>query len=289
MKRRDFLNAIGGTIAAVGSAGCLFGIRGGNGLELEHVDRPAEFAAIQSSELTPTQTTLVEGALDDGNYTTYGHRPFSDGEYLEFRGAFYQTRVGQTGTKRLARMVLIAEELDEVDEAISVSDLPVNARQPAVLALRLAIVRDREDGREDLPEGYVFRGEEEEGSVWVPEPEPEHEVIEFDDRTFHLRVEERELEEDEYTTTLEPIAASPDEFEEVVEEEFVIDLDAHNLPPEQREIIETAIDEDGYRERGSISSEFNELINLIQNEAPRHDSLIKYEGEHYSWDYWHSD
>lgn len=284
MNRRAYLQAIGGTVTAAWSAGCLFGMGGGNGLELERVDSLAGFAAIQSTEFTATQTALVEETLANGEAATYGHRPFSDGEYLEFQGTFYRATVEQTGTKQMGRLILIADEREEAGETISVADVPAHDREPVVLAIRFALVHDRENGREDLPEGYVFRGEEQ--SIWIPEPE--HEVIEHGDRTFHLRVEKRELEEDEYTTTLEPVASSPDEFENRIEAEFVIDLDAHELSDEQRDIIETAI-EGEYRESGSISPEFSTLITLLRDNEPRHESVIKYEGEYYAWTYWHSD
>lgn len=286
VKRRDWLHTIGGTIAAVWTAGCLYG-GGGVGLEMERVERPAEFVAIQSSELTPTQTTLVQQTLDEGEYTTYGHGPFRDGDYLEFRGKYYQATVEQTGTKQIERQVLVAEVYNGTADAISRTDLPNGAGQPAVLAHRMAVVRDREDEREDLPEGYVFRTETAEGSIWLPEPEPEYAVIDFHDQTYQLRVVQRVLDEDEFKTTLERVASSTEEFEDIVDEEFVIDLDAEDLSDKQREIIETAI-EDGYSESASISSEFDDLIDRLRAAPPRRD-LIKYEGEYYSWNLWHSD
>lgn len=286
MKRRDYLHNIGGTIAAVWTAGCLFG-GGGVGLEMERVERPAEFVAIQSSEFTPTQTTLVQQTLDEGEYTTYGNRPFGDGDYLEFRGKYYQASVEQTGTKQIERQVLIAEVYNGTADAISLSDLPTGEGQPAVFALRMAVVREDEDEREDLPEGYVFRTETAEGSIWLPEPEPEHTVIDFHDQTYQLRVVQRVLAEDEFKTTIERVASNTEEFEEIVDEKFVIDLDAQDLSDKQREIIETAIEE-GYSESGSISSEFDDLSDRLRNASPRR-NLIKYEGEYYSWNLWHSD
>lgn len=286
MKRRVYLQTIGGTIAAVWTAGCLIG--GGVGLEMERVERPAEFAAIQSSEFTPTQTTLVQKTLDEGEYTTYGHRPFRDGDYLEFQGTYYQATVEQTGTKQIERPVLIAEVYNGTADAISPADLPTGEGQPAVLALRLAGIRDREDDREDLPEGYVFRTETAEGSIWLPEPDPEYAVVEFHDQPYQLRVEQRVLSEAEFETTFEHVASNTEEFEDVVKEKFVIDLDAEDLSAEQHEIIERAI-EDGYSESGSTSAEFNELVDLLRDADPRRDSLIKYEGEYYSWNQWHSD
>lgn len=286
VKRREYLHTIGGTIAAVWTAGCLFG-GGGVGLEMERVERPANFVAIQSSEFTPTQTTLVQKTLDEGEYTTYGHRPFGDGDYLEFQGKYYQATVERTGTEQIERQVLIAEVYNGTADAISLSDLPTGEGQPAVLAVRLAVVREDEDEREDLPEGYVFRTETAEGSIWLPEPEPEYAVIESHDQTYQLRVVQRVLDEDEFKTTMERVASNTEEFEEIVDEKFVIDLNAQDLSDKQREIIDTAI-EDGYSESGSISTEFEDLIDLLRDAPPRRD-LIKYEGEYYSWNLWHSD
>jgi hypothetical protein len=117
-------------------------------------------------------------------------------------------------------------------------------------------------------------------------PDPEHPLVIYDERTFRLWTEERELAEDEFRSELIQIAEHPEGFRQSVEDEFVINLDAHELSSKQRDIIETAVTEGEYTESGSISSEFNELINLLRKEAPRHESLIKYEGDYYTWSYW---
>lgn len=286
VKRREYLYTTGGTIAGVWTAGCLIG-GGGVGLEMERVEQPAEFAAIQSSEFTPAQTTLVQTTLDEGGYTTYGHRPFRDGDYLEFQGKYYQATVEQTGTKQIERQVLIAEVYNGTADAISRTDLPTGKGQPAMLAVRLAVVRAGEDVQEDLPEGYVFRTETAERSIWLPEPEPEYSVIESHDQEFRLGVEQRVLAEDEFKTTLEHVASNTEEFEDIVNVEFVIDLDAQDLSDKQHEIIETAIEE-GYSESGSISPEFEDLTDLLRA-APQRRELINYEDEYYSWNLWHSD
>lgn len=291
MRRRAFVRTIGGTSFLAVSAGCLFRAPGGNSLELTKVESLVEFAATQPSEFTPEQQALVDTALSEGEYVTRGYQPFQDDAYLEVDGEFYRTTVTETGTKRMTRQVLGADVIDEAPNTVSIEDYPAHDQDLVVRACRLAIARERNADRDGAFDDsdrfiYVFRTISEDETSLLPAPQ--YDRVKYVDRTFQLWVEERTLEETEYTTTLSHVASSAEEFERRVEDEYVIDLDAHTLTEDQQTIIETAI-EDGYSEQGQISDSFNELINFLHDQEPRSDSLIKYDGEYYTWRYWHSD
>lgn len=290
MHRRTFLRIVSGSTLVSATAGCLFGTAGDNGLELTEVDSLADHVAAQPSEFTDEQRSVVDAALPDGEYVTYGHRPFPDGSYLEVDGEFYRADVAETGTKRTSRTVLGAEEVDDAPDAVPVEEYPDRDREPVVVACRLSMVRGRESDRANPPPDryvYVFRTVSEDDTALLPAPR--HEVVEYEGRTFQLWTEERELDEAEYATALSRVASSAGEFERRVEAEYVVDLDEYELTEDQRAIVETAIEEGEYRERGRSSDAFDDLIDLLREEQPRGDSLIESEGRYYAWTYWHSD
>jgi hypothetical protein len=235
----------------------------------------------------------VDEGKENGDYGTHGHQPFSDGEFVEVDGTFYRVDVAETGTKRLRRTVLGADQVSNAaGEAVSIDTYPEADQRFVVIACRMALARERRDDDRDR-EGHetryevVFRTRSADDSALLPEPE--YPLVTYDDRTFRLWTEERDLTEDEFRSTLTKIADDAETFRQQVEDEFVIDLDDRDLSGEQEEIIETAIETGEYTESGSISPAFNGLINLLREEEPRPRSLIKYEGEYYEWSYWHSD
>lgn len=291
MRRRSLLQALGAAFLTSATAGCFVGAGGGNGLELEQVESFSRYTATQPPEFSDDQSELVESVLKDGQYVTYGYQPFSDGDYIEVDGTFYQVDVTKTGTRQMTRTVLGADQVSEqADDAVTFDTYREPDQEPVVFACRMAIARERRDNDRETDDNryvVVFRTRSAEDSALLPEPD--HPLVTYDDRIFRLWTEERELEEDEFRSEGTTVADTADEYRRAVEDEFVIDLDTHDLSAQQQEIVETAISEGEYTESGSISSEFNALINLLQDEEPRPGSLIKYQGEYYTWRYWHSD
>ena len=109
IRRRTVLKSVGSSDIAASTAGCFVFPGGGNGLRLESVDL-TNHAAHQYGELSTEKVALVEAARANGEYVTYGHQPFTDGEYVEVDGTFYRVDVTKTGTKQLtpgARVPLI--------------------------------------------------------------------------------------------------------------------------------------------------------------------------------------
>lgn len=290
MNRRAFVRGAGGTALLAASAGCLFGAAGGNRLELTPVDSLAGYAATQPAEFSAAQHRLVDEAHPEGDHITYGHRPFPGGAYLQVEGGFYRATLTESGTKQLTRTVLGATEIGDASDAVAVDEYPEGDRKPAMLACRLSIVRARESDRDDAPPAryvYVFRTTPANESSLLPTPR--HEVVEYQDQTFRLWVEERDLTETEYTTTLGHIAGSTATFERAIQDEYVIDLDEHALTDAQRDIVETAIEEGAYTEQGQISDALDDLITLLRDERPREDAVLRYDDAYYTWDYSHSD
>lgn len=292
MRRRVLLRSAGATLVAVSTTGCLFGVGGrGKGVGVEPVESFASFAAIQSTEFSAAQEDFVNHALGGEAYVTYGYRPFPDGTYIEVDDRFYKVGVNKTGTEQLTRTVLGADQVsDDAAGAVDVHAYPEADQEPVVYACRLALSRERQETeRVEDPHRfvYVLRTRTAENSALLPEPE--HPVVRMGDRTFRLWTEERDVTEEEFRSRLTLVAERPAAFRRATEDEFVIDLDAHELSPVQRDMIEEAITNGDYIETGRTSPELDELLTLLREEAPRRDSLIKYEGEYYRWDEWHSD
>jgi hypothetical protein len=206
-------------------------------------------------------------------------------------GAFYRVEVTTTGTTKMTRSVLGADRVTgATDDAVPIEAYPEPDRESVVIACRLALARERRtpDVRDDASRYVVvFRGRSAENTALLPTPN--HRLVTYDERTFRLWTEERELPEDEFRAELTKIATRPDGFRRSVEAEFVIDLDDQDLTSKQRDIIDTAAANGEYTESGRMSSEFHELIQLLREEAPRSESLIEYTGEYYTWSYWYSE
>lgn len=256
---------------------------------MERVEDFAGYASTSAPDFTDEQARLVEAVRSGGEHVTYGHRPFVEGAYVAVDGTFYRAQVERTGSERMTRWVLGADVGEDAEAPVAVDGLPETDVTPVVSACRRAIAREQDDDR-DRTSGeyvYVFRTIAEDETALLPRPEPG--AVEYASRTFRLWTEERDVHEDEYTTTLEVVASDPDEFERRVEDEFVVDLDEHELDPGQRDVIETAIEEGEYSEDGEAPREFGELIDLLRDRAPGPRSLVKYDGEYYTWTSFHSD
>lgn len=275
---------------AAATAGCFAG-GGDSGLRFEPVESFASHAATQPTEFSAEQAALADAALESGAHVTYGHQPFVDGSYVEIDGRFYRADVRTTGTERLTRWVLGADLVSEpAEDAVGIDAYPAADREPVVFACRLAMARERrtpDRNGHDARYVVVFRTRSAADTTLLPEPEPS--LVAYADETFRLWTEERELEEDEFRTELALVAEDRVAFRRAVESDFVIDVDALDLSSEQRDIVETAATEGEYTESGSSSAAFDGVVERLRDAAPRGNSLIEFEGQYYTWTYWHSD
>jgi hypothetical protein len=280
MDRRGFLRA-GSLVGASVLSGCgLFGPEGGDSsysLSLDSVDSAglAEAASLGPADFTPEQRRVVAEVIENTETRTYGRRPIADGEYVEYEGEYYRVTVEETGTKAIARPTLSGEAVNESDaeDAVEIDRYTRSDRQ----AVEFAVATADESG-----EFYVLHSKPSETDLL---PEPEHEYLQYYDRYVRLVVEERLVTEQEYTYTLEQVAASATEFaSDAVESVVTASYRPAKLSGEQNEILRRAI-EDEYTEFSPVSERFRDLLERLGEDGDlpdgSTDTHVEYDGEYY--------
>lgn len=305
MNRRRFVAAcLGAPSAAL--AGCIdFGGRSQDelpGVSLRLVpirhDGDATTVAILEDELSAPQRHLVESALDGSGRSeavTYGHEPFDvdetpseneaygDREYVEWDDAFYRVEKRETGTERVSRMVLRAEEVeaDEVSDPVEPTTYPAPDQDRIDFAIRREMRRLRvdEEQRREIPELewlYVFpeRAAIEDHSDLVPEPA--YEFVTAHDRHFRLVVQERTFVADEYAWTVTEVADDRNDFRRYVEDELLAgSFDDPPLSEEEAAIVDEAVG-DGHSEYRPYSEAFVSLaerVDVTVNDGDGYETL----------------
>lgn len=285
MDRRALLR---GTAALATTAGCLDWRAGAPyRFAAEPVESLADFVATRPVEYTDAQRTAVAEMLDGGGHVTYGHQPFGDGSFVMADGRFYRVDTDRSGSKTVTRRVLGATLVeDATDQAVSIGGYPDADREPIVIAYRMAVTKAREDDDRPTDHGYVyvFRTTDPEESALLPTPE--HPVVEVAGETVRLWIEEREIEEHAFSATMDEVAATEDAFERHVREAYVVDLDEESLTADQREIVETAVEEGAYEGDDGPTEPMTGLLETLHDDrASRRFSLFEYEGQVYRWEF----
>lgn len=273
MRRRRLL-VLGGALAVTSSAGCLRG--SGSTLSLEPVD-PVEHYTVSPDELDTRERTAVEETFDGGNYTVRGSSPrppFHRIEYVELGGVYYRVETEETEPRTLTRHVLraerangTAEELDAVEPETYGDDYEIVGR--AYRRTFSSRIRDF----------IVVRSPPNRTKLL---PEPEHPHVVFRKGVYRLTVEERELNETGYSVTTEPVARNESAFVRYLDSEEVAVIEDDELTEEQREVLNTAIEEGTYTAPHGGSEARLALVEMLQREG-EFEGVIKYEGEYYNW------
>ncbi len=218
----------------------------------------------------------VDGAPDE-EVVVYGERWFDDGSYVELSTGFYRVSVEQTGERRLERPVLVAQEVGETEEAVDVDSYSLEYdRNRADLACHAA-VEDRLPPGGDTPSQLVIRRASDHTDLL---PEPLHPVVRRRDSVCRLEIETRDVDESEYSHGFQEVAEDRERFLEHVESRYVVDLDAVDLPEEEREVLEQARDE-GYSMQGEAPEPFRNLRDRLDLQMEHR--LLRYEGDLYSY------
>jgi len=275
MRRRRLL-VLGGVLAVISSTGCLRG--SGSTLSLEPVD-PVEHYAVSPDELDTRERTAVEEAVDGGNYTIYGSSPrppFHRADYVEHEGVYYRVETEETEPRTMTRRVLRAERVNgtvEGTEAVSPDTYDSEDRETVVIAYRLS---QAERAERDFS---VIRLAENRTDLL---PEPKHSHVVFGENAYRLTVEERELNETGYNVTTESVARNESAFVRYLDSEEVAVVEGDELTEEQREVLETAVEEGTYTAPHGGSEARLALVEMFQREG-EFEGVIKYEGEYYNW------
>jgi hypothetical protein len=281
MRRRALLSTSATGLAA--TAGCLgpaFGFgtdcQRGADLRLRPTTDPqaADAASDPLDSLSPPERDVVTGGV---GVTVWGvSRPFSGVEYLAADGTYYA--VATTVESRVERpgyeLNLDTADTENVpaDRRVAFDDLRAIDRTALYSALGFPNPRDIE--RFERTNAISIGGtlaypDDERQSRSALAPNPRYDVLTIGGRDFRLRLGERSpTTVTTYGVELTAVAESAEAFAVTILGRYGIDLDERDLSAEQRDIVETAID-DGYDECAPYSEAYADLQRTLGRQVTR--------------------
>jgi hypothetical protein len=253
------------TLAAMASlatslSGCLFfGFGGGGrGFDLTLAEREgdsfAAAAAVSATEFTDPQQRLFDDLSGSDTAVRLGRtRPFDDESLVVADGTYYLVTHDPVTAEPAPRPVVYAERTSAAkakDEAVD----PFRAypdRDTRALKFVIATVDEREDylNRTDateIPPKFLYAFAPSEANRSALLPEPEHEYVVHGDEYYRLVVDEWTvpLEGREYTVTEVGDATAADAW--LRENRSIYAVAPGDFSDREREILRSAMDEDGY-------------------------------------------
>ncbi|WP_440988257.1 hypothetical protein [Haloarchaeobius baliensis] len=294
MQRRQFLAAAGGAVA-VALAGCSRPPR----VDLRLVALPEsdieERLVRPANELSPGAQTVVRRAHEDGSYvrtSTDRNGPYiADGRVLRHDGRVVAVRTTRIGVERrtletfdvtyTGRGDNTTVAVDDDARVVDYGDLPQVDRAMFESADPGSLARDGSAMAAFVRHDYPDDAD----SVFVPEQE--YDAVRYDGHVFLVEYGgPRTVENGRFRYELEPLAPDVATYVERVVDEHVFTLAASDLSEEQREMVDTAIEE-GYGEERELSDGFADLIEHISAHEPVHRShanrwyVLRYDGTTY--------
>lgn len=254
----------------------------------EAIAGPFDPAEEVPPKYSSTQRVLAQQAIQQDAATAYyGPRPLKNDSYVVMDGAYYKVVLRDSYTEDLPALVLTVEwepsQKAPANAAVtSFTDLPESDR----LALQSAVY------------GGVYRSQTHPETVLVHSESPvlypdgtqesllasrEPGWVTWDDRIYHITVHREETVQTsvyEYTASL--TAANAKRFRELIASQYLVHLDG--LTPEERTILEEAIDDRYYERTESQLPPFERLWDRLgQNTVPESGGryFVEYEGERY--------
>jgi len=267
--RRRALLSLGLTAATAGCFGFGSGCPRSATLELAPVSdaNVADAESDSPDSLSPPEHGAIDAARRDDPATMWTVAdPFSSVEYVVADGTYYAVDTSVESTVERPGYALEldtdAATADGAARTVTFDDLPAVDR--AALFAALGYPSTRELARFERANAISIGGtlaypsdDAESRSDLVPSPS--YDVLRIAGRDFRLTVgERRAVTVERLRVTLRSVATTPDAFAAHVYERFGVDLDERDLSPEQRDIVETAIDE-GYDECAPYSDSFADV------------------------------
>ncbi|AXG09909.1 hypothetical protein [Haloplanus rubicundus] len=286
MRRRALLSVSATGLAA--TAGCLgpafgFGTDCPRGADLRL--RPttdadtADGASDPVESLSPPERAAARDALGGAEPTMWvpepSSPPFSDSAFLAADGTYVvaETAVVSTADRTGYEFTLeTGPETTATGDALAFADLPAVDRTAFYAALGYPGRREMErfERARSISIGALLAypdDEAESRSELVPDPAAE--TLHLGGQEFRFRIERTK------PTTVETrrvavrmVADSTDEFVALVYDRYGVDLDERDLSAEQRDIVETAID-DGYDECAPYSEAYADLQRTLGRQVTR--------------------
>ena len=231
-----------------------------------------EPVVVRLDELSPAKRDFVQTLLSKGTITTTGHRPLAAGvgapiageEFVKSDGELHRLNLNEAGERRTTRFAVQAERRGGATiDTVPLTAYTGQARKAVKGAIRLA----RGSERRELPpeqRGVVFEDASPDDIPFAPDrtgdndllPVPAHEYVVDDGETFHLSTQAKEVSLPTYEYSLTP-ASSADIFDGA---DNPVRLTEDALSSEQAAIVETAIDEEFYRETSPYSQAYEQVL-----------------------------
>jgi hypothetical protein len=282
MRRRALLS-IGLTAATAGCLGPPFGSDCPRGADLRL--RPtsdadtAQGASDPVDGLSPPEHDAITAAIDGAESTMWqpasASGPFSGSEYFVDSGTYYavETPVVTTVDRVGYGVTLDAgPDADTSGRAVAFDDLRESDRL-ALYAL-LGYPNGREVEKFERARSISIGGtlafpDDETQARSELVPDPTYDVIRFGGQDFRFRItEERDAVVERRRIGIEVVAESTADFAALVYDRYGVDLDERGLSPEQRDIVETAIDA-GYDECAPYSEAYVDVQRTLGRPVTR--------------------
>lgn len=254
VSRRTFL-----LVTGLGSSGLVPGCLGREGeettLQLRTPDQSTKGIATLSADLRPDQITLIEDAVANDTATANGYHPFETIEYVRHAGTYYHLQTEEVGTEIVETTVLVVAPTEDSSEAV-----PLDEYDGHAIELIAPLIGDDEPQTRPLyPDMSGFR------DLY---PEPKYETITWEENTYRVSIETRQLEQQVHRILVEPVAPSPNAFEAYLRENRIdVQLDPDDFSQTARDIFRRAI-ENKYQENEPYSDSFQTVLGAIQEGMP---------------------
>jgi hypothetical protein len=282
-------------------AGCTSSILGSSNdqpeyaLNVESIDfSPVEYALYEPDDGAlfgqPARTAL-ENILPTGRYTTYGYTPLQEDLYVDHQSKYYQTEYITTGRKEIERTLVRANPVNEAnipENAILIDSLD----RPSARVLKILASHARTDGQAspELLRGdaYVLRRPAERDSK-LAMGDLNDRVVKMDESgawAYRPNLTREKIIEPAHTVFAVRVADSRQQFREVVFGSRIdTELDPENMSSDVQQLLEQAIGRGTYRESGSPSEAFNELLSLLHLNTSEsvNGQQLWYGGEYYRY------
>ena len=272
---------LAGTTTLTALAGCSVpGAFGSDGTTSEyrlHVD-PIDASLIEYVLYEPDNGALVgdpartalTAILPDGRHTTYGYKPLPSGAYVEHEGVYYQTKHIVTGRTEIERPLVRVDPVPKEqvpEDAILIDTL----EQPSARTLKILHSYTQTDGGTSTADqlrgdAYVLRRPAELESRLVTGDLDGRVVTMTESGTWAYRVHvtHEQIVETAYTALAVEVAASRDQFREVIFGSRIdAELTANNLPGNTQDIREQTISQETYSETPPLSEGFDTLLEAL--------------------------
>lgn len=239
------------------------------------------------AELHPVGRSLVERAREDGAATFRSHAdpPVPGTGYVELDGRYVRVVTEVTGNTTVTGYTFDVT-MDEESTAggspgdtVAFEDLPAHDQQGFLAGLDFPPV-GKIDGTKSMSGSATIAYAEQslvESSVLIPDPE--YGYVEYRGHPFRLaKTGTEQVTVLTHEVRLEQVADSPAALAELVRDEHGVVLRSDDLSAEQRDVLETAI-EDGHDECAEYSTATRGLVDRL-----READYARYEGTWYHVD-----